>query len=309
MNPVVQGLAAACSNWGKWGPEDERGTLNYITAEKRQRAAALVRRGAVFSLSIPFDADGPQRGRGGRVNPIHLMSMDGADEDPRYELAGGARYTDDFIAMPLQCATQWDSLAHVYYDAQLYNGYPARTVDSRGAGRNGIDKVHDGFVSRGVLLDVARAKGEDTLPPGYAITVEDLEAAEQRAGVRVDEGDIMLVRTGMMSTRAAFGDWRQFHEPQPGLHYETLPWLHGRRVAAVACDNTAVEASDALPGVRLPFHMVAIRDMGLSLGELWDMEALAADCAADHVCAFLLVAAALPFTGAVGSPVNPIAMK
>src|SRR5262249_45722746 len=154
------------------------------------------------------------------------------DADPRDELEGGARFTDDFITMPLQSGTQWDSLAHIYYDGHLYNGYPSKHVSSSGAERDGIDKVHATFVSRGVLLDVARCKSVETLAPGYPITIADLEEAEQRAVVRVGEGDILLVRTGMMATRKRLGDWRAFHEAQPGLHYETLPWLHERRVAA-----------------------------------------------------------------------------
>src|SRR5437867_11285254 len=178
----VRALAAKVSNWGRWGPDDERGTINFITPEVIRRAAACVRRGEVFSLGLPLGADGPQIGTAGRFNPIHLMSATAGmiGQDPE-----GLRYADDVIVMPLQCATQWDSLAHVYYDGQLYNGHPAAAVTALGAARNGIDKLGPGIVSRGVLLDMARRAGVARLAPGQAITPADLEAAERAEGVRV----------------------------------------------------------------------------------------------------------------------------
>jgi len=209
----------------------------------------------------------------------------------------------------VQGGTQWDALCHVYYDEQLYNGFPATQVDSRGAQRGGIDKVHADFVSRGVLLDVARARGVDCLPAGYAITSADLDATAARQGTGVGEGDILLVRTGQMSTVGDFATWDAFRGREAGLHWETAAWLHERRVAAVAADNSMVEATGQLRGVRVPFHMLALRNLGLHLGEFWYLEALAADCAADGVWDCLLVAQALPIAGGSGSPVNPLALK
>jgi kynurenine formamidase len=238
------------------------------------------------------------------------MTATGLDTTQSIELGAGAKFCDDYVTMPLQAGTQWDSLAHFLYGGQLYNGYPASSVDSGGAHVNSIDKVHGDFVSRGVLLDVARAKHVDCLDSTYSITSADLEAAEVTQGVRVEEGDILMVRTGLMSTYVETGRWKAFHGFQPGLHYRALEWIHERRIAAVAADNSSVEClADVMPGVRLPLHMVAIRDMGLSLGELWFLEELAAECAADRVFECLLVAQALPITGAVGSPVNPIALR
>lgn len=158
----VRAIARVVSNWGRWGAEDERGTLNFVTPEKVRRAAACVRRGEVFSLGLSFGVEGPQIGQGGRVNPLHLMSAVGAGYGPDPE---GFRYNDDVVVMPLQCATQWDSLAHVYYGGQLYNGFPASTTTAAGAARNGIDKFGPGLVTRGVLLDVARVAGEKRLAP------------------------------------------------------------------------------------------------------------------------------------------------
>ncbi|MET0628599.1 MAG: cyclase family protein, partial [Acidimicrobiia bacterium] len=120
----VRALGTRLSNWGRWGPDDERGATNLITPDRVVAAAALVRTGKVFDLGIPFDESGPQTGTGIRQNPLHLMSATGTNQD----FAGGFRYTDDIVVMALQCATQWDALAHVFYDDQLYNGYPATEV-------------------------------------------------------------------------------------------------------------------------------------------------------------------------------------
>jgi kynurenine formamidase len=211
--------------------------------------------------------------------------------------------------MFLQAGTQWDALAHFNYGGMIYNGIPSTVVDNEGAHRCGIDKVHEKFVGRGVLLDVARANDLACLPSGYRISPDDLDRAERNCGAAVGEGDIVLIRTGLMATWKESGDWGAFRRPQPGLDFKCATWLHDKAVAAVAADNTAVEATRQLEGVVAPFHMLALRDMGLHLGEYWYLEELAADCAGDGVSEFLLVAPALPFEGAVGSPVNPIAIK
>ena len=301
---------ASLSNWGKWGAEDERGALNYITEEKRVGAAALVQRGTTFPLSIPVTGGmGPQPGEGGRSNPLHFMTATGCDPVSAVELGENARYTDDFLAMMVQGGTQWDALCHIYYGDKLYNGHPASSVDSRGASRNGIDKVHGEFASRGVLLDMARHKGVDQLADGYAISVADLEAAEAAQGVEVGEGDILVLRTGQMVDTQGFTDWSAFRRPEPGLHWQTAAWLDARRIAAVAADNSMVEASGVLDGVWVPFHMLALSNLGIHLGEFWYLEELAADCAEDGVYEFFLIAQALPITGGTGSPINPLAIK
>jgi kynurenine formamidase len=296
--------------WGRWGAEDEKGALNYITPARRAQAAGLVRRGQAFSLAIPMrNGAGPQTGAGGRINPIRLMTATGADPAGAIDLGAGARYIDDFLLMSVQSGTQWDSLCHIYYGDKLYNGFPANSVDSAGARRNGIDKVHSDFVARGVLLDIARLKGVECLGAGYAITVEDLEAAEKRQGVRVQGGDILLVRTGQMSQTHGFTDWAIFHRPEAGLDWRTAIWLRDRQVAAVAGDNSMVEASGQIPGIWVPFHMLALANLGIHLGEFWCFEELASDCESDGVFEFMLVAQALPLVGGAGSPLNPIALK
>lgn len=303
----VHAIARRVSNWGRWGADDQKGTLNYVTPEVLRRAAACVKRGVVFSLGLPLDAAGPQLGTGPRVNPIHLMSATdaGVGGDPE-----GFRFADDFIAMPLQCGTQWDALAHVFYGGKLYNGYPASEIGTAGAARNSIDRIAAGVVSRGVLLDLPRARGVERLAAGEVVRPRDLDAAERAAGVRVESGDVLLLRTGHLSVFKVDGDRAAYMKTEPGLGIETIEWLHERRVAAVAADTMAVEVIPFEdPKLALPFHMLAIRDMGLTLGEMFDLDELAADCARDGVHEFFFTAPPLKVTGGVGSPVNPLAVK
>src|SRR5215831_4186661 len=195
-------IARQVRNWGRWGPDDELGTLNYATPDTLAAAARLVTRGAVFALGIPLQREGPQSGTRARFNPIHAMFRDGGDAPKTpAEVAAAQGYggSDDWIVMPLQCVTQWDSLAHIFDSGKMYNGYDAALVTSSGAERNSIDKTKSKIVGRGVLLDVARYKNLPRLSPGYAITVEDLEATAAAEGVDVLPGDLLLVRTGHMS--------------------------------------------------------------------------------------------------------------
>jgi len=304
----IASIARKVSNWGRWGDDDEIGTLNLVTPEVVRRGAASVRRGVIFSLGLPLDANGPMTGAAGRVNPIHLMSMIDVGLDGRPD---SVRFADDYVTMPLQCATQWDSLAHAWYGGKLYNGRPATTVTPFGASRNGIDKVaRSGFLSRGVLLDVAREKGVERLAPGQVIMPTDLEAAERRQGTRVESGDVLLVRTGHLSVFRLDGNRELYRMNSPGLGIDCAEWLRARDVAAVASDTFSLEVYPCEdPQVLFPLHMLCIRDMGLTLGEMFDLEPLAADCAADGVWEFLFSAPPLKVTGGVGSPLNPLAVK
>ncbi len=304
----VRELAAQVSNWGRWGADDERGTLNFITPEVVKAAAGLVRRGVVFSLGLSFGAEGPQIGQGGRVNPLHLMTA--VDQKLPGDYPDGFRYADDVMVFPLQCATQWDGLAHVHYDGQLYNGFPAASTTSGGAAKAGIDKVGAGIVSRGVLLDIARLHGVPRLAPGTVITPDDLEAAERAQGVRVESGTVLLVRTGHLSVFKSDGERVGYMRMMPGLGIACAAWLHARQVAAVAADTSAVEVipfEDAK--TPLPLHLLCLRDMGLTFGEMFDLDALADDCAADGVWEFFFSAPPLKITGGIGSPLNPLAVK
>jgi kynurenine formamidase len=211
----------------------------------------------------------------------------------------------------LQCATQWDALAHVYYDDQLYNGFPASDVTPRGAVHDSIDQQAKGITGRGVLLDIAALKGVPWLEAGYLITPEDLDAAiERQGGVAVGPGDILLFRTGWRRLFVEHGDAREFMGGEPGIGIACCDWLRERDVAALCSDNYAIEVLPGEdPSVLMAVHMVLIRDMGLSLGEIFDLEELAADCAADEVWEFFFCAPVLKVTRAVGSPINPLAIK
>ena len=289
---TLRTLAEQVRNWGRWGVEDEIGTLNYITREAIAGACRLVTSGTVFALGIPLQRQGPQSGTRQRFNPIHTMFRDGGDQ-PRNSAEvtemQGYGGSDDWIVMPLQCVTQWDSLAHVFYEGKMYNGRDATLVTSSGAARNSIDKTKDKIVGRGVLLDVPRHKGVRALAPGYAITIDDLERTAAAQKVQVERGDILLIRTGHMSRYLDKGNWRHFDlDESPGVSVHTAPWMHARQIAAVASDNYAVEVRPSeLPPFRSPFHICAIPNMGLTLGEIFFLEELAADCAADGRYAFL----------------------
>ncbi len=303
-------LAEQLRNWGRWGPEDQRGALNHIGPEALKRAAAEVQAGKLFNLGLAFNRDGPQLGRG-RFNPMVYPTDLFTPLNPA---APGVCYSDDVIHMPLQCATQWDALGHVHYDGKLYNGCSAREcLTEKGALKMGINHLAaPGIVSRGVLLDIARLKGVDRLPLDYAISPDDLTAAAERQGVTVGVGDIVLVRTGHMQRFTVDGDRAGFMGLQPGVSHFCAEWAHDKSAAAFCADNMAVEIlhPEGLQSeVPLAFHMLALRDMGMPLGEMFNLEALAADCAADGRYSFMLSAPPLEVTGGFGSPVNPLALK
>jgi kynurenine formamidase len=316
---AIAHAAKEYSNWDRWGSDDGIGTVNFIDEEARRRAAALIRTGRTFSLSLPFDENGPQFGWKRRVNPVHTMMSTGMDTAEQMGLPHGLSVADDSVFMPLQCSTQWDGLGHVFDHGIAWNGRIGREiVTSEGDSATGIEQLAGPVVSRGVLLDVGRALGADgELDDGRPITSADLIETIDRQGdtAQVGRGDIVLVRTGQL-TRARRGvaagtGWGAYAGgPAPGLSFETLGWLHGSEIAAIATDTWGVEVRpNEWPGAMQPLHQVALPHVGLLLGEMWDLDALAVDCATDGVYEFFLAAQPLPFTAAVGSPVNPVAVK
>lgn len=299
------------SNWGRWGPDDQRGALNHVTPDKTRRAAALVRRGAAFSLQLPLDRRGPQTGAFGRTNPVHQMVATGTDHvagTQGYNLGFG--FADDSLFLFLQGGSQWDSLAHIFRDGKMYNGYPAAEVTSRGAARNGIEN-YPTVATRGVLLDIPRVLGREYLDPGEAIGPALLDRACEAEGVSPEPGDIVLIRTGDLAHRRDLPGWDGYSAGDaPGLSLHAAPWLAARDVTGVASDTWGIEVRpNELPGAFQPLHLVLLVSMGLMLGEIWYLDELAADCAADGVYEFLLVAPPLVIPRAVGSPVNPQAIK
>ncbi|MDO8307256.1 MAG: cyclase family protein [Actinomycetota bacterium] len=293
------------SNWGRWGPEDERGTLNLITPERIAAAAQLVRRGAVFELGIPLDSTGPQA-LAGRMNPVRLMSESGADQD----YPGGIKWADDYVFMPLQAGSQWDAFGHVWYDGQLYNGFAESEISPHGAKRCSITAFTKGIVGRGVLVDLARMMGVDWIQGGYVITPADLDAAILAQGVELLPGDILLVRTGWRKKFVDEGDAATWMAEEPGLGMEAMQWVRDKDLGALCMDNWGIEViPNEDPVITNPVHCVLLRDIGIPLGEILDFEELADDCASDGVYEFLFCGPPLKFTGAVGSPVNPVVIK
>lgn len=307
---AISATSQRVSNWGRWGDADVLGTLNFIEEAKRRAASEVVRSGETISLSIEYGLQGPQSGNIGRFNPVHTMTL---TEDTTRSLPHGIGAADDVIMMPMQCATHWDGLGHIYDHGTAWNGRKASdVVNASGDTVTGIERVTHAFVSRGVLLDVARAVGDGELPDAFAITTEHLEQtiAVQGATASVGRGDIVLLRTGQLS-RCRKEGWGQFAGgPAPGVSFWTIDWIHDREIAAIATDTWGAEVRpNEFPDAFQPWHQVVIPHLGLYVGEMFDLDTLAKKCAADGMYDCLLVAAPLAVKGGVGAPVNPVAVR
>ena len=312
MTSEFRDLGKKLSNWGRWGKDDRIGTLNHITAQTLVEAGRLIRKGKMFDLSVALGANGPSIGGGGRVNPIHLMGITPGDSQRLQGIVYPPELivADDWITMPLQCATQWDGLGHIGYDNCFYNGVGAHTVSTLGGSTvlSIEDIIAKGPTGRGVLLDITAVRGGKPLNIGDEITPADLEAAEKRQNVRVGAGDILLVRTGWIQQFTIHKSAVKLWAGEPGIGLACTEWLYKREVAAIAADNTGVEVMSGGKQC-LEVHCVLIRDMGMTLGEIFDMDALAADCEADGVWEFFFTSAPLKVEHGVGSPITPLAIK
>ena len=297
------------NNWGRWGDDDERGAANFITPASIVEAGKLIQKGKVFSLAIPIERDAPIFPS--RNPSHHFMVSTGTDALIVGE--GGASdvaFTDDYIYMALQGSTQWDSLAHAFYNGKFYNGYPLDTVTVTGAKKLGIDKVKDSFVGRAVLIDILRYKG-GALKPGYGITRADIEGALKAQGSEIKRGDIAVIRTGEVPRyyKMPVSDRPQWVGTQTGITKDVIPWIKESEIAAIAVDNVGVEQAPNPDGKDWNLHGNLLRDLGVFLGEIWWLEELAEDCAADGRYEFFISAPPLNIPGAVGSVINPIAVK
>ncbi len=302
-------LAARVSNWGRWGADDQRGTLNLVDAAAVQRGVAAARQGRVFSLAIPFDATGPQWDN---VHMPHRTNPALRTHTVNVSFTGDTRdftTSDDSFDMGSQAATHWDALSHVGYEGLLYNNVPDSVVTA-GAGAAQLGIEHFGpVVTRAILLDVARLHGVDHFEENYAITGDDLERCAAQADVGVAAGDALLVRTGQMHFLDT-GDKKRYSAVSAGLSTQSIEWLHDNDIAAVATDTMTFEVyPPENKRVFMPVHMIQLRDMGLAQGQNWFLDALAADCADDGQYDMLLCATPLPLTHAVGAPVAPTAVK
>ena len=309
---TIRETAQTLSNWGRWGPDDQIGTLNFVTPGMVVAAAGLVKKGACFALGLPLNEKLQSGLFGGRWNPIHTMLATGTDAVAgNQDKSPGMRYADDAINLPCQCSTQWDALAHIFLDDKMYNGYDARLVDSHGAKRNGIEHTRNRMLGRGVLLDVARHKGLDALADGYAITHQDLDDSARSQGVAVGTGDFVMVRTGQQEACLRRGSWDGYAGGNaPGLAFETAEWIHAKQIAAICADTWGCEVRpNETDAINQPWHAVVIPAIGITMGEIFYLKELAEDCASDRVYEFLFTAPPLHLPGGCGSPINPQAIK
>jgi kynurenine formamidase len=311
----------ALSNWGRWGSDDQLGTLNLITPAKRIAAAELVRVGATVSLawdiggSPPADQPWPPQrfmlATGQGLADEHRVVAAATPEQSggataRRRSAGAAEHIG--LVYHGHTVTHIDGLSHIFWDGKMYNGKPAELVTTTfGATHHAITALRDGVVTRGVLLDVAATRGVGWLEPGEAVYPEDLEAAEVQQSVIVSEGDVLVMRTGYGKKVRDQGPDDVARGGRAGWHAACLPWLRERGVAAIACDTAQDAIPSGYPSFRNPIHEVGIVAMGLWLIDNCDLEALAGTCAASGRYEFLFTLAPLRWVGATGSPANPLA--
>ncbi|MCU1380417.1 MAG: Cyclase [Acidimicrobiales bacterium] len=298
----LDALYEQLKNWGRWGPDDQRGALNHLTDERRAAAAGLVRSGRSISLAHNLGTEpSPEN-----PHPAHhhmLASGDARDSNgiPGYEAAR------DYVGLDVHglYTTHVDALSHMFVRGEMFGGRPASEVRSDGARANTIMSMADGVVGRGVLLDVPRAVGVEFFDSGQVVTVAELEAAEAAQGVRVGSGDILLVAWGRDARRAAKGGFDGFS----GLHAQCLPWLQEREIAVLGSDGI----SDPMPFVGtpdwpFPVHQIGITGMGLHLIDNMALSALSAACAEAGRWEFLFTMSPLRIERGTGCPVNPTAV-
>ncbi len=305
----VLGYMESLSNWGRWGPEDQLGTLNLITPEKRRQAAQLVQDGVAVSCSRPITTEmAPDVAH--QVMRFMVNSGEGLDTEPP-ERQAQRRGTAEFIGMVFhsQTITHIDSLAHYTWQGKMYNGSPANLVTSKeGAQVYSIDVTHQGIVTRGVLLDAARVRGKDWYGPGEGVMPEDLEAAEEACGVRVESGDVLLVRTGNYRRRLEEGPIDHIAKGAPACQVACVPWFHQRGIAMLGTDTFNDVRPSGYSKIDGPLHTVSLVAMGLWLIDNCNLEELARACEERNRWEFMLTIGPLRLQNVTGSPVNPIAI-
>ena len=315
--PPMNELLGADSpkNWGKWGPDDELGSLNYLTADEVQKGLRAARQGKVFTLQVVMANPAGDPVWPGRRGAEKYMVID--EGDWRGEKApafpGGLHYADDFVTAFLQGSTQYDALGHVWYDGEIWNGYDCETTIGGLSKASVLPIAQRGVVGRGVLIDMARHRHKPWLDKGETFTHEDLLAAAEAQGVTIDKRSILLIRTGFIEyfytvTPAEFYDG--FNEP--GLTYsrELVSWFQDMEIPNLVTDTIANEVTyEPGSGVALPLHCALMRNLGVALTEICHLGSLAEDCAADGQWDFLYSAAPLKVHNGTGSPVNPVAIK
>ncbi len=293
---TVEKYFQSISNWNRWGADDEMGALNLITAEKRVRAAALVKLGESLSLSRDVIKE-----RVGVSAPFdHVMVESG--ETPGAESAG------DIFSVQYHGFTQThlDALCHIFHGDFMFNGVSKNAVTSKGAAKMSVLTMKNGILTRGVLMDIPRALGRAYLSAGDAIYPEHLDLWLEKTKLQVESGDALIVRTGRWAREEKEGRW-DIESGSAGLHASCLPWLKQHDIALLGSDL----ASDLMPsqvdGVRLPIHLVTIAALGVPIIDNCDLEQLSQYCAGQQKWEFLFIASPLAVPGGTGSPINPLA--
>jgi kynurenine formamidase len=294
-------IFAAISNWGRWGQDDQRGTLNLITPERISAATALVRRGRSVSLSYLLskaaDIDNPKP-------MLHYMSR------LSLGVTGEPTMNEDLIGLDYhgKLVTHVDALCHVAYGGRLYNDVESlQAVTGAGATFGAVTSFEDGIVSRGVLLDMPRHLGVDWVEPGVGVAPAQLEAAASSEGVVVGEGDVLLVRTGHSVRRSKLGPWNP-DQVSAGVDLTCFPWLHARGVAVLGSDADTDARPSPVADVHTPAHVLAVTAMGMPLLDNMNLDRLSATCTEEGRWEFLFVTAPLRVPGGTGSPINPLAI-
>jgi kynurenine formamidase len=288
------------SNWGRWDGQAARGTLNYLTPDRVVAAARLVRSGASVSLSLAEDTE---RRPDNPTPSDHRMTDLGGDSSQSLQ------FIKDYIGSDFHNDghTHLDALCHVSYQGRLFDGVPDTSANEDGAQVGNVGTIANGIVGRGVLLDIPRLRGVPWLDPGDTVGPGDLAAAEQAQGVRVEPGDILLVRTGHNRRLRELGPW-DTTQAKSGLDPRASEFLADRHVAILGGDGNSDAAPSRTAGVSFPIHVLAINAMGLYLVDYLQLEDLAAECERIGRWEFLCVIAPLRVPAGTGSPVNPIAV-
>ncbi len=295
-------LFETVSSWGRWGTDDERGALNYLTPARVLDAVRLVRTGETVTLSLPMNT---QLGIDNPAPVDHRMTMLG-DEDIG---SGTLRFAKDYVGADYHnpSHSHIDALCHVAFDGALYNGRPTASLTPEGATADAIGALKDGLIGRGVLLDLPRLRGVPWLEPGEHIFPDELEGCEREQRVTVAEGDILLVRTGQARRHAELGPW-DTDSAKAGLHPTCVPLLAERRIAALGSDGNSDTTPSTTEGIEFPIHALTLNAMGVHLLDYLQFEGLVAVCEREGRWEFLFLAAPLRVIGGTGSPVNPIAI-
>lgn len=308
-------LASSPRNWGRWGDTDEVGSLNFLTNMEVLRGVRSVRQGKVFTCGeVIGHPDGdplwPGRAPARREMTIDKDSYVRGDMPP---LPGGAEFADDRIEMFLQGSTQFDALGHVWYDDQLWNGYPASGTSGGLKQASVLPLAERGVVGRGVLLDMAAYVGKPYLEKGDLFGLDDLLACARRQNVTIKKHDILCLRLGFLQLLRVQGPdifYQDFVEP--GLTYapNLVDWFYEMEIPCLSTDTISNETElDPRVGVQIPLHCALMRNLGVAFNELCNFEALAKDSHEDGQWDFLYAAAPLKVADAAGAPVNVLAIK